>query len=223
MPVEKFFSENELQQLITNNADGEYGSRNAALIIAASFWGLTRLEICDLPLKLLMTKSGKWLDKWTLPAEFSFNGQERTLYTANKIKSVLDAYLEWLITNEVALTNQSIYRGYDGESEFFINDNLMPFKKTERKQRLKDGKISYQPRSLDDKLISFIERTNIQGATPTTFRDSWIRSMFLNGCKTRDLLAISGYKNLSSIADKIKRDEHQLEQVFNDVYSRIKI
>jgi hypothetical protein len=223
MPVEKFFSENELQQLITNNADGEYGARNTALIIGASYWGLTRLELCELPLKCLMTKSGKWHDKWTLQAELSFNGQERTLYTAECIKPVLDAYIEWLIKNEVSLTNQNIYRGFDGESEFFVNDNLQKFKKTERKQRLKGGKISYQPRSLDDKLISFLERTNIQGATPTTYRDSWIRSMFLNGCKTRDLLAISGYKNLSSIADKIKRDEHQLERVFNDVYSRIKI
>lgn len=222
MPVEKFFNQDELQQLISNNAVGEFKERNSALIAGASYWGLTRLELCDLPLKLLMTKSGKWLDKWTLPAEFSFNGQERTLYTANKIKPVLDAYLEWLITNEVALTNQSIYRGYDGESEFFINDNLMPFKKTERKQRLKDGKISYQPRSLDDKLISFIERTNIQGATPTTFRDSWIRMMYLSGCKTRDLLAISGYKNAASITDKIKRDELELDAVFNNVHSRLK-
>jgi hypothetical protein len=223
MPVEKFFNQDELQQLITNNAVGEFKKRNAALIIGASYWGLTRLELCDIPLKCLMTKSGKWLDKWTLPAELSFNGQERTLYTADKIKPVLDAYLEWLIEKEVALTNQNIYRGYDGENEFFVNDNLQPFKKTERKQRLKGGKVSYQPRSLDDKLISFIERTNIQGATPTTYRDSWVRMMFINGCKTRDLLAVSGYKNQASIADKIAREELQLEQVFNTVYSRIKV
>ena len=223
MPVEKFFNQDELQQLITNNAVGEFKERNTALIIGATYWGLTRLELCDLPLKCLMTKSGKWLDKWTLPVGLSFNGQERTLYTADKIKPVLDAYLEWLIEKEVALTNQNIYRGYDGESEFFVNDNLQPFKKTERKQRLKAGKVSYQPRSLDDKLISFIDKTSIQGATPTTFRDSWIRTMFLTGCKERDLLAISGYKNKASIADKMKRDELELEAVFNCVYSRMKI
>ena len=39
MPVEKLFSESELQDLLDMNAAPPHGQRNAALIIGAVYWG----------------------------------------------------------------------------------------------------------------------------------------------------------------------------------------
>jgi integrase len=222
MPVEKRFTDSDIQALITNNAIGNFKARNAALIIGASYWGLTRIELSQLPLSCLMTETGKWYSCWALPKEFALNGEARELYTADHIVPVLDAYLDWLTLKEIELSSLATYRGHNDDMKFFVNDNLKPFALTKRTKKLADNKTSYQPRSMDDKLKSLIANANIQGATPSTFRDSWLRAMYSNGCKVRDLMDISGYKTKSTIVDKIKPEELELEKVFNKVYSRLK-
>lgn len=222
MPIEKRFTDSDIQELITNNSVGAFKERNTALLIGASYWGLTRIELSLLPLSCLMSETGKWYSCWTLPEEFALNGEARELYTADHIVPVLDAYLDWLTNHKVSLSNLSTYRGHDQEMKFFVNDNLSRFALTKRTKKLADNKTSYQPRSMDDKLKSLIANTSIQGATPSTFRDSWLRAMYTNGCKVKDLMDISGYKTKSTIVDKIKPEELELEKVFNKVYSRLK-
>jgi hypothetical protein len=223
MPIEKRFTDNEIQELITNNAIGDFRARNTALIIGASYWGLTRVELSNLPLSCLMSETGQWYSVWRLPKDFSFNGEDRELYTADHIIPVLDAYIGWLSANNVGLSSLPTYRGHVDDMKFFVNDNLEKFALTKRTKKLANDKTSYQPRSMDDKLKSFIERTSIQGASPSTFRDSWLRMLHVNGCKIKDLMDVSGYKTKSTIVDKIKAEELELEKVFNKIYSRINI
>lgn len=223
MPIEKRFTDSDIQELITNNSVGDFKERNTALIIGASYWGLTRIELSQLPLGCLMTETGKWHSCWTLPNEFALNGEARELYIADHIIPVLDAYLSWLTANNVGLSNISSYRGHDQDMKFFVNDNLEKFALTKRSKKLKNDKTSYQPRSMDDKLKSFIANSTVQGATPSTFRDSWLRSMYVNGCKIKDLMDVSGYKTKSTIVDKIKAEELELKVVFSKVFSRMNL
>lgn len=221
MPIEKTFTNSDIQELITNNAVGDFKERNTALIIGASYWGLTRIELSQLPLGCLMTETGQWYSTWTLPSNYSFNGESRELYTADHILPVLNAYLDWLSAKNIGLSNLSTYRGHDPDVKFFVNDKFEKFALTKRSKRLANDKVSYQPRSMDDKLKNLLAGTSIQGATPSTFRDSWLRELHTHGCKIKDLMDVSGYKTQSTIVDKIKPKELELEKVFNNVYSRI--
>jgi len=221
MPIEKTFTNSDIQELITNNATGDFKKRNTALIVGASYFGLTRIELSLLPLSALMTESGKWYSTWTLPSECSFNGEPRELYTADHIIPVLDAYLSWLSAKKIGLSNLSTYRNHNPEMKFYVNDKLEEFALTKRSKKLVNNRVSYQARTMDDKLKSFLLKTSIQGATPSTFRDSWLRELYLGGCKIKDLMDVSGYKTQSTIVDKIKPKEIELEKVFNKIYSRI--
>ena len=58
MPIERFFDEDDIKTLIVMNAAPPYGPRNASLILAASYWGLTPFEL-------------------TLPAHVSYTGEQR--------------------------------------------------------------------------------------------------------------------------------------------------
>jgi hypothetical protein len=47
--------------------------------------------------------------------------------------------------------------------------------------------------------------------------------LHVNGCKIKDLMDVSGYKTKSTIIDKIRSEEIELENVFNTIYSRINL
>lgn len=221
MPIEKVFSEHDIQELIDANAEPKYGPRNTALIIAASYWGLTRIEMCELPLKAIMSKSGEWYRRWVLPGEVSYTGEPRELCTGEHIVEALDNYVEWLKQHEVGGTNIQAYRGLDPDMAFLVNDKLGPYKLTKRSKKLPSGKVSYQPRSLDDKLKSLIANTSIKGATVTTFRDSWVKMMYDNGCGYNELKAVSGIKSKVTLELKIRPQERELQKVFDSVFSRV--
>jgi integrase len=223
MPIAKIFDDSDLQELINNNAVPRFKERNKALILGASYWGLTRVELCLLTLGCLMSESGKWYRKWVLPAEFSYNNEARELHTAEHVLPVLDNYVEWLKSNDVGESNISTYRKLDPEMKIFVNDKMEKFALTKRTARTPKGAVSYQPRSMDDKLKGFIANTSIKGATPSTFRDSWVKQMYENGCKYNELKAISGYKTKSTLDAKIRPQEQDLEQVFNAVFSRVNL
>tara|TARA_B110000211_G_scaffold162671_2_gene183831 strand:+ start:5907 stop:6230 length:324 start_codon:yes stop_codon:yes gene_type:complete len=105
--------------------------------------------------------------------------------------------------------------------KLFVNDNLKPFKLTPRGKAKKDGSVSFQTRSLDDKLKSFLDNSRLRGATLSTFRDSWVKMMYDYGCGYNDLKAISCIKTKATLDVKIKPVEREIEKVFNSVFSRI--
>jgi len=77
-------------------------------------------------------------------------------------------------------------RGLDPESKFFLNDRGEPYKLSPRKA----GPGDYQPRSMNEQLKRMIARTDLHGAKPSSFRDSYVRGLYENGCGWKDLMSV---------------------------------
>ena len=222
MPIEVIFTEDDIQHLIEANAQPKFAPRNKALIFALCYWGLDRKEVCQLPLSSVMSESGEWYSIWHIPKELAFNGEARELRTADHVLPLLDEYIEWLKECGLGKSNLHTYRGLNPAMKLFVNDKLEPFKLTPRGKAKKDGSVSFQTRSLDDKLKSFLDNSRLRGATLSTFRDSWVKMMYDYGCGYNDLKDISGIKTKATLDAKIKPVEREIEKGFNSVFSRIK-
>ncbi|MFT5723867.1 MAG: hypothetical protein ACI9JN_000984 [Bacteroidia bacterium] len=221
MPIEKIFSEDDIQHLINANSQPKYAVRNKALIFGVSYWGLERKEVCLLPLSAVMSESGQWHKIWYIPKEFSYNGEARELRTSDHVLPVFDAYVDWLKSHGVGKSNLHTYRQLNPDMKLFVNDNMQHFALTARSKLRTDGSVSFQTRSLDDKLKGFLANSRIQGATVSRFRDSWVKMMFDNGARYNDLKDISGIKTKATLDAKIKPVERELEKVFSSVFQRI--
>ena len=81
MPIERLFSESDVQRLIDMNSAPPFGKRNAALIMGALYWGLTPSEASLLRLEDVMDQSGDFFRIWTLPDSTAYNGEARELHT----------------------------------------------------------------------------------------------------------------------------------------------
>lgn len=218
MPLTKIFTEKEIQRIFDANSQDDFKYRNRALIVGVGYWGLTKAEICDLSINSVLAPDGQWRLKWDLPSDISFTGEVRRLFTPDHIVPALDDYAKWLSQYES-------YQGIGGEflnlqpsKKFFVNDNGDPFAKTEREK----GTKKYTTRSLDEKLKLFIQRAKIQGATPNTFRDTWIKNLYDGGAKMPELLAITGYRDKRAIESRILPSEQELEVIANGLFGRVK-
>jgi integrase len=219
MPIERLFSESDVQRLINMNSAPPFGKRNAALIMGALYWGLTPSEASLLRLEDVMDQSGEFFRIWTLPASTAYNGEARELHTEDHVLPFFEGYFEWRVGEELCLSNQAWYRGSDPQSAFFLNDRGEPYKLSPRKK----GSTDYQPRAMSAKLKSFIEKAGIEGATVATYRDSWIKAMFDAGCHHKDLMAVSGIRQKETIDRKVRPAIQDLDQVFKAIYSRVKV
>lgn len=219
MPIERLFNESDVQRLIDMNAAPPHGNKNAALIIACVYWGLTPSELSLLRLEDVMDQSGDFFRIWTLPASTAYNGEPRELHTGEHVLPFFEGYMDWRLTEKLYLSNQAWFRGSDPKSAFFLNDRGKPYKLSPRKK----GSSDYQARAMSAKLKSFIEKAGIEGVTVATFRDSWIRAMWNAGCHHKDLMAVSGIKQKETIDRKVKPAIQDLEKVFREIYSRVKV
>lgn len=219
MPAEKLFNESDVQRLIDANSAPPFGKRNAALIMGAIYWGLTPTELSLLRLEDVMDQSGEFFRIWTLPATTAYNGDARELHTSDHALPFFEQYMDWRASEGLFASNQPSYRGSDPKSHFFLNDRGAPFKLSPRKK----GSSDYQPRTMNAKLKSFISKAGLEGATVSTFRDSWIKAMFDHGCGYKDLMFVSGIKQRETISRKTRPAAQDLEKVFRDIYSRVKV
>jgi integrase len=219
MPIERMFNESDVQRLIDMNAIPPFGRRNRCLIIAAVYWGLTPSELSLLRIEDVMDQSGEFFRIWTLPASTAYNGDARELHTYDHVLPLFEQYMEWRASEGLYASNQSWYRGSDPKSHFFLNDRGEPFKLSPRKK----GSTDYQPRVMNAKLKSFISRAGIEGATVSTFRDSWVKAMYEAGCHHKDLMRVSGIKQKETIDRKTRPTIQDLEKVFKDIYSRVRV
>lgn len=78
------------------------------------------------------------------------------------------------------------------------------------------------PRSMNEKLKQLIAKTGIRGATPATFRDSFIKIFYDAGCGYKELKLISGIKEKETLDKRIRPHERELEQIFNVVFSKVR-
>jgi len=219
MAVERIFDEADLNQLIEQNAAHPYGRRNAALIFGGVYWGLTPLEASQIELENVIAPSGDFYRVWVLPAHFAFNGEAREIHTGDHILPFFEKYAELRQEKEWGLSNLKSHRSLAPDSKFFLNDSGEPYKVTARKA----GSGSYQPRSMNEQLKRMIGRTDLYGATPASFRDSFIKGMYDKGCGWTELKKVSGIKQKRTLEKKVRPHERELENVLKSLYSRVKM
>lgn len=218
MPIERLFSENDIQDLLDKNAAPPYGRRNAALIMGAVYWGLTPYELSMLAVKDVMHENGDFLRIWILPAHAAFNGEERNCHIEVHVLPFFKGYIEWRLDKKWGVSNIHTYRGLDPQAKFFLNERGEPYKISPRKA----GSGEYQPRSMNEQLKRMIKKTNLHEATPSSFRDSYVRGLYENGCGWKDLMAVTGIKQKRTLERKVRPQETQLENVFCNLFSRVR-
>lgn len=218
MATERLFTEDDIQDLLDNNAAPPMGKRNAALIMGASYWGLTPYELSMLSVKEVMAENGELFKIWVIPGHVAFNGEERECHTEDHVIPFFEGYIEWRLENDWGLSNMPSYRGLDPESKFFLNDRGEPYKLSPRKA----GSGDYQPRSMNEQLKRMIARTDLHGATPSSFRDSYVRGLYESGCGWKDLMTVTGIKQKRTLERKVRPQEQELDKVFKDLFSRVK-
>ncbi|MFS1524693.1 hypothetical protein ACL7TT_11345 [Microbulbifer sp. 2304DJ12-6] len=219
MAVKKIFTEQELQLLLDMNAIPPHGQRNAALLMGAVYWGLTPSELSLLQLQHVMAQSGEFYRIWTLPESVAYNGEARKLHTEDHVLPFFEAYMENRVERKLFRSNKSWYRYSDPESYFFLNDRDKEFLLSLRSKKSSDR----QPVSMNSKLKQLIAKTPIQGAKPSSFRDTFIKKMYEGGCGYIDLMAVSGIKGKKTLDRKIRPRERELEKIFHDLYSTIRM
>lgn len=219
MPVEKVLSEKEIQRLIDSNNYGDYAERNVAVLVGALYWGLLPIELSKLELGHVMHPNGDFYSVWVLPDYVSYNGIPRELHTADHILPVFERYVAWRRERSVGVSNLTSHRGLSPDTAFYRNDKGLPFAVTGSER---NGKTYYQPRSMTETLKRMIAKSSLQGVTPTTLRDSWIRQMWNLGCRHSELMAVSGIQSKSTLDRKLRPDEVELEAIFKAIYGRVR-
>lgn len=219
MPIEHIFDERDVQELINQNASKPFGARNAVLILGGVYWGLTPLEMCWVTVEDVIAPDGQFYKEWVLPDRFAYNGEAREIHTADHVLPFFEAYVEMRLERSWGLSNLHTHRGLSPTSYFFLNDSGRQYKPTERKS----GSGSFQPRSMIEQLKRMINRTGIQGATASTYRDSFIKSMYDSGAGWKDLMRVSGIKQKRTLERKVRPHERELEAVLSKLYSRVKM
>ena len=218
MATARVFSEKDLQQLLDRNAAAPHGARNAALIMAAVYWGLTPTELSLLTVKAVMQANGAFYRVWRLPGHLAYNGESRACHTEEHVLPFFEAYVHKRLTRQEGCSNLPRYRGLDPNSRFFLNDRGEAYKLSPRKR----GTGAYQPRSMNEQLKRLIRKADLHGATPSSFRQSFICGLYQNGCGWKDLMAVTGIRQKRTLERKVRPPEAGLEQVFKTLFSRVK-
>jgi integrase len=99
-----------------------------------------------------------------------------------------------------------------------LNDRGEPYKLSPRKA----GSGEYQPRSMNEQLKRMIKKAGLHGATPSSFRDSFVRGLYEEGCGWKDLMAVTGIKQKRTLERKVRPREAELDKVFSNLYSRVR-
>jgi integrase len=219
--AEILFDADDVQQLIDRNSAPPHGIRNAALILAGVYWGLTPYEMSVVSVEDVMDSKGTLYRIWVLPASRAYNGKERELWTDGPMLKALESYIQWRIAKKLKLRDPSSYRGLDPESKLFLNDWGKDYTLFRREGRR--GKTNYYPRSMNEQLKRMIEKTNLQGATPASFRDSYVREAYNNGAGYKDLMRMSGIKQKRTLENKIRPQAKALEEVMDRMFARVTI
>lgn len=220
MAVKRIFDEVDVSELLEQNAAPPLGARNAALIMGGVYWGLTPLELSLVSTEDVMAPNGDFYRIWVLPLHASYNGEAREIHTENHILPYFAKYVDFRLEKSWGRSlNLHSHRTLNPTSKFFLNDQGEPYKLTERKE--KTG--SFQSRSMNEQLKRMIARSNLYGATPASFRDSYIKGMYENGCKWGELMKVSGIKQKRTLENKLRPHERELEEVLKKLFARVKM
>lgn len=218
MATERLLTERDIQTLLDNNSAPPLGRRNTALIMAAVYWGLTPSELSKLTLESVMDDSGRFYRIWVLPREYSYNGESRECRTEDHVLPFFECYVEWRISQKQGISNSSEFRGLNPKGEFLLNDKGEKYKLTLRKKEAKEK----QPLAMNQQLKRMLTKAGLHGATPASFRDSYVRGLYENGCGWKDLMLVTGYKQKRTLERKIRPQEAELEKVFRSLFAHVR-
>lgn len=214
MPSDKIFNIDDINHLIEQNCNDDFAPRNAALIACGVSWGLTLLEASGLRNKDVIDPSGEFYTVWQLPKHIAFNGEPRELQSRDNLIPFLDRYIDFKTARSLQKSNTFDYKGLDGDASFFVNDKGLPFAIDVR-----DGKS--HARGIMTQYKKMIGRTNLYGATPSSFRDSFINLMHENGLNYVELMKVTGIRQKKTLDRIIRPHEKELSQVINKAFSRV--
>lgn len=218
MASDLILTDEDINHLLDKNSLGPLGARNAALIMGAVSWGITPLEMCRITTKELMSPEGEFFRIWEISNKSSFNGETRTLYTSTNLMLFLNRYVEFRISNHWLLSDDTTHITLDPDEKFFLNDQGEPYKETPRK----NSPNSFQPRSMNEQLKRMIARTQLVGATPSSFRDSFIKNLYEKGCSFDELMLVTGIKQKRTLETKVRPRQTNLEEALNNIFSQVR-
>jgi len=182
------------------------------------YWELTPYELSTLTVKDVIAENGEFYRIWVLPAHNASNGDPRECHTEAPVLPFFDGYIEWRRDKQWGVSNIPLHRDLSPDSKFFLNDRGDPYKLSPRKA----GSGEYQPRSMNEQLKRMIQKTDLHGATPSSFRDSYVRGLYENGCGWKDLMLATGIKQKRTLERKVRPQEAELEKVFKSLFSKVK-
>lgn len=166
-----------------------------------------------------MDQSGEFFRIWTLPSSTAYNGEARELHTEDQALPFFEQYMGWRVSEGLYASNQAWFQGSDPRSHVFLNDCGEPYKLSLRKK----GSSDYPARAMSAKLKSYISKAGIEGATVSTYRDSWVKAMFDHGCHYKDLMRVSGIKQRETLDRKVRPQIQDLDKVFKNVFARVRV
>lgn len=217
MPLERIFDERDISELLEQNSAPPYGARNAALIAGCSCWGLTPKEASNLTTETVIAPNGQFYKTWVLPAHESYNNEPREIYTKDHILFLFEKYATFRLESNWGTAKIHSHRGLDPKSHFFLNDNGQEYKLT----KMATG--HYQAKSMNEQLKRMIDRTGLHGATPSSFRDSYIKLMYEAGLNWNELKKVSGIKQKKTLERKVRPHERELEEVLSKLFTRVRM
>ena len=217
MPVEHIFDEVDIAELLEQNALPPYGHRNAVLILGGVCWGLTPLELSKITTETVIAPNGEFYKTWVLPAHESYNKESREIFTEDHILPFFQSYVEFRVKNGWHTCNLNSHCQLDPKSKFFLNDS------GKRYGLIKNKTGYYQAKYMSDQLRRMIKRTGLYGATPASFRDSYIKLMYEAGLGWSELMRISGIKQKKTLEKKVRPHEREIEKIMGTLFSRVKM
>ena len=217
MALPKIFDIKDINLLLEQNASPPYGERNAALIVCAAGWGLTLLEMSKVRNMDVIAPSGELYRIWVLPEHLAFNGEAREVHTQGVVFELLEKYIEVKKSKQLQKTNTFDYRGLQDTDKLFLNDHNEPYKIDRR-----DGNKSHA-RGIMSQFKKMIDNTKINGATPSSFRESFINLMFEEGVSHGELMKLTGIKQKKTLDKKLRQHERELSQALSTVFARVKL
>ena len=117
MPVERFFDEADVTELLEQNASPPWGHRNAALIMGGVYWGLTALELSRVSVEDVMASNGSFYRAWVLPECHSYSGEAREIHTKDHVLPFFENYIDFRLEKKWLLSNLHSHRGLAHDSQ----------------------------------------------------------------------------------------------------------
>lgn len=210
-----------IRKLIMKHSDDKgFNARDRGLIAGASLahWGPIDLSLLKVP--DLVKESGQIVVDGFLPADYSAFHKERyfVLGKDTYFSALIKAVVDWRLKNQLGTISLGIYAGLNPESEFFLQDNGLPFKNIYRpREGKKDLVDPYEMRRHFSKLYLG------EGVTHQTLNDAFIMNYWVASAPSgsaqavKDIQAQTGL-HPKTIKEKCAREEITIKNLLENIY-----